>query len=80
MKSLWMLCVLAAGLALGTGCGPEKEFCPNTGKNGVCPILGDDARAPNMDGGGPTNICPQGQHVVANPDGNVLDPLCVSNT
>jgi hypothetical protein len=75
MKSLWMLCVLAAGLALGAACGPQEEFCPNTGKDGVCPIVGDDARAPNMDGG-QMSICPPGKQVVANPDGNILAPLC----
>ncbi len=76
MKSLWMLCVLAAGLALATGCGPEKEFCPNTGHNGVCPILGDEAGPPPDMDSGQTSICPPGKTVVANPDGNLLDPLC----
>lgn len=74
MKSLWMLCVLAAGLALGGACGPQKEFCPNTGKNGVCPILGDDAAPLPFDSGGGANtgnLCPTGYHGVVQSDGTV---------
>ena len=68
MKSLWMLCVLAAGLGLGAGCGPQKEFCPNTGKDGVCPILGDDAAPLPFDSGGGAstgNLCDPGYHGVS---------------
>jgi hypothetical protein len=80
MKSLWMLCVLAAGLALGGACGPQKEFCPNTGKDGVCPILGDDASNQPIDSGAGANtgnLCPSGQHGVSQPDGTVV---CVPNS
>lgn len=72
MKSLWMLCVLAAGLALGSGCGPQEKYCPNTGNNGVCPILGDDAAPRQMDSGNGNNGgtgCPAGQHLMCGSDG-----------
>jgi hypothetical protein len=75
MKSLWMLGVLAAGLTFAAGCGPQEEYCPNTGKNGICPIVGDERRPVNMDAGD-TNLCPSGQHLVANPDGN-FSGICV---
>jgi hypothetical protein len=78
MKSLWMLGVLAAGLTMGAGCGPQEEYCPNTGKNGVCPITGDDSRPPPMDDGGETSLCPTGQHLAPNPDGNIIG-VCVPN-
>jgi hypothetical protein len=79
MKSLWMLCVLSLGLALGAACGPQEEFCPNTGSTmgGKCPIVGDEMRVVNTDGGS-TSLCPQGQHLTTNPDGNVLG-ICVPN-
>ena len=77
MKSLWMLGVLAAGLALGAGCGPQENYCPNTGKNGVCPIAGDDTRVPMTDAGD-TTLCPSGQHIEKNPDGNIFG-ICVPN-
>ncbi len=75
MKSLWMLGVLAAGLAFGAGCGPQEEFCPNTGKNGVCPIVGDETRPVPMDAGS-SSLCPRGEHLAPNPDGNVIG-ICV---
>jgi hypothetical protein len=79
MKSLWMLCVLAGGLALGTGCGPQEEFCPTSGSNmgGKCPIIGDDARN-NVIDGGPGSLCPTGEHIEPNPDGNIVG-ICVRN-
>lgn len=72
-----MLCVLAVGLAFGAACGPQQEFCPNTGTNGKCPIAGDEKKPTNMDGGD-TSLCPQGTHLAANPDGNVSG-ICVPN-
>ena len=66
MKSLWMLCALAAALALGAACGPQEAFCPYTGNNGVCPILGDDAAPRQQDSGagnGGGTGCPPGQHL-----------------
>lgn len=75
MKSLWMLGVLAAGLTLAAGCGPQEDYCPNTGKNGVCPIVGDERRIVQMDAGD-MNLCPSGQHLAPNPDGNILG-ICV---
>jgi len=70
MKSLWMLCVLGLGLALGASCGPQQEFCPNTGSTmgGKCPINADDGGPRQFDSGtGATqgNLCPPGQHGVA---------------
>lgn len=62
LKSLWMLCVLAGGLSVGAACGPQKEFCPNTGTNGVCPILGDDAHPREMDSSVGGNLCDPGFH------------------
>ena len=81
MKSLWMLCVLVAGLGLAAGCGPQEAFCPETGKNGVCPIKGDlDAHVRQMDSGGPTSLCPAGQHISQNPDGNIIGICVPDNT
>jgi hypothetical protein len=70
MKSLWMLCVLGLGLSLAGACGPQEQFCPNTGSNmnGKCPILGDDAMARQFDSGAGNstgNLCPVGEHGVA---------------
>ena len=77
-----MLCVLAVGLALGAACGPQQEFCPNTGSmmGGKCPIIGDEYHPPNMDGGS-TSVCPiPGTHLTTNPDGNVLGICVPDNT
>lgn len=75
MKSLWMLCVLAAGLALGAACGPQQAFCPNNGHNGVCPIIGDDAMPRQFDSGmgnGGGTGCPTGQHLMCSSDGTCV--------
>ena len=79
MKSLWMLCVLALGLALGAGCGPQQEFCPTTGSTmgGKCPIVGDEQHPQNTDAGD-MSVCPKGTHIEANPDGNIVG-ICVPN-
>jgi hypothetical protein len=79
LQSLWMLCVLALGLAFGAACGPMEDFCPNTGSGmgGKCPITGDEKRPVNMDGGD-TSVCPQGTHIAPNPDGNIVG-ICVAN-
>jgi len=79
MKSLWMLCVLALGLTFGAACGPQEDFCPNTGSGmgGKCPIAGDEMRIVNTDGGN-TTLCPSGQHIEPNPDGNIVG-ICVPN-
>ena len=78
MKSLWMLCVLAVGLALGAGCGPQEEFCPISGSTmgGKCPIVGDEQHPQNTDGGGNNPLCPPGTKLMANPDGNI-NGICV---
>ena len=76
MKSLWILFALSAGLAIAASCGPQQAYCPNTGKNGVCPITGDEAGVSNGTGGnGGTNGCPAGQQLEPNPDGGGL--ICV---
>jgi hypothetical protein len=79
MKSLWMLCVLALGLAFGAACGPQQEFCPNTGSmmHGKCPIVGDEYHPTNTDSGS-QSLCPSNQHLEPNPDGNVIG-ICVPN-
>jgi hypothetical protein len=51
-KSLWLVCALSGALVGAAGCGPEQAYCPNTGTNGVCPILGDDASMSNGGSGG----------------------------
>lgn len=75
MKSLWMLCVLAAGLAVSAGCGPQEKFCPNIGKNGVCPIAGDDAAIKQFDSGSGNNGgtgCQPGTHLMCDSNGNCV--------
>jgi hypothetical protein len=79
MKSVWMLCVLALGLAFSAACGPQEKFCPNTGSmmGGKCPIVGDEQHPQNMDGGD-NSICPKGTTLEPNPDGNIIG-ICVPN-
>ena len=85
MKSLLSVLALAAALGLAAGCGPQESFCPNTSAKdagGVCPINGDDAPIQTTDMGG-TGICPPGQHLGDNPDGNMsagLICVCVNGT
>jgi hypothetical protein len=73
---------LLGALGLAAGCGPQEAFCPNTGVDGgpVCPINGDDGMVPTMDMGGGM-ICPTGQQLGDNPDGNTSGPngglICV---
>ena len=81
MKSLWMLCVLALGLAVGASCGPQQEFCPNTGSTmgGKCPKAGDEGGPRMFDSGtgaSQGNLCGPGFHGVGNPDGSVT---CLPN-
>ncbi len=77
MRSCLSRLLLSSGLVsvlfLGAGCGPKEAFCPNVGADagGVCPIFGDDAMAPLQDTGVGGNICPSGQHLGDNPDGNM---------
>jgi hypothetical protein len=81
MKSLFAVFVLAGGLVLVSSCGPQNAFCPNVAADagGVCPIFGDDGMAPQMDMGS-GNVCPSGQHLGDNPDGNTgLICVCISN-
>jgi hypothetical protein len=78
LQSLWMLCVLALGLAFGAACGPQDEFCPNTGTEGKCPVGGGGERKIENTDGGSTGICPDGTHIEPNPDGNIVG-VCVSN-
>jgi hypothetical protein len=83
MKSLLSVLALAATLGLAAGCGPQESFCPNTSAKdagGVCPINGDDAPVKTMDMGG-TGICPAGQGLGDNPDGNPgLICVCANGT
>ncbi len=76
MRSFLSLLLLSSALALGAGCGPSAAFCPNTdgAVGGACPIFGDDATAPTQDMG-TMGICPSGQHLGDNPDGNMTDGL-----
>jgi hypothetical protein len=67
-QPLWIICALSGALAALTGCGPQQAFCPTTGTNDVCPIQGDDAKAPPPEDAG--SICPGGGQAHANPDGN----------
>ena len=78
MKSLFSVLALAVALGFSAGCGPQEAFCPNTGVDGgpVCPINGDDASMTGKDMN--TNICPPGQHLGDNPDGDG-NLVCVSN-
>ena len=43
-------------IGFAAGCGPQEDYCPNTGKNGVCPIVGDDRRIIQMDAGDMTSV------------------------
>jgi hypothetical protein len=72
MKSLFAVLLLSGALSLAAGCGPQDAFCPSVGADagGVCPIFGDDATAPVQDTGTGGNVCPTGQHLGDNPDGN----------
>ena len=72
MKSLVAILMLSGALALAAGCTPSESFCPNVGADagGVCPIFGDDGRAPVDDMGGSTPLCPPGYQLQTNPDGN----------
>lgn len=70
-------------LGLGAGCTPSESFCPNAGADagGVCPIFGDDAMAPITDTGIGGNVCPTGQNLRDNPDGDGhLVCLCSNGT
>ena len=79
MKSLLAVLMLAGALGLAAGCTPSESFCPNVGADagGVCPIFGDDAMAPLQDTGIGGNVCPTGQHLGDNPDGNTSGLVCV---
>ena len=79
MKSLWILFVLSGALAIGASCGPQQAFCPNTGNNGVCPIVGDDAAPIQGTGGSTGPACPTGQQLMTNPDGNA-GLICVPSS
>jgi hypothetical protein len=83
MKSLVAVFLLVGALGFAAGCGPQEAFCPNVAADagGVCPIFGDDGMAPPMDMGS-GNVCPSGQHLGDNPDGNISGGLvcvCISN-
>ena len=59
-KSLWVVGALAGALTGAMGCGPQQEYCPNTGTNGgTCPSQGDDAQAQGQDAQNPQ--CPAGE-------------------
>lgn len=75
MKSLWILFALSAGLAIAASCGPQQAYCPNTGKNGVCPITGDEAGVSTGMGGSTGGGC-NGQLEIG-PDGGLT---CVPNS
>jgi hypothetical protein len=79
MKSLLSVLALSAALCLSAGCGPQESFCPNTSDaGGVCPINGDDGPIQGMDMR--TSICPSGQTLGDNPDGNMDKLICLCNT
>jgi len=71
MKSLWILFGLSAALAIASSCGPQQAYCPNTGKNGVCPILGDDGGPINTGSGGSQGSGCTGQ-LQPGPDGGLI--------
>jgi len=79
MKSLLAVLMLAGALGLTAGCTPSESFCPNTGADagGVCPIFGDDGKAPLDDTGVMGGPCNANQQATIGPDGGIV---CVDKT
>jgi hypothetical protein len=79
MKSLVAILMLSGALGLTAGCTPKESFCPNVGADagGVCPIFGDDGKAPGTDMG-TGGLCPEGQQAVT--DSSPAGYHCVPNS
>jgi hypothetical protein len=83
MKSFVAILMLSGALGvfgLTAGCTPTESFCPNVGADagGVCPIFGDDGRAPVDDMGTIGGLCPPGQQAVT--DSSPAGYHCVPST